>query len=425
MGYPIFDAKRRIYAINGMSKEEKSKYVDESKWDIHNYHKSNNAFYSNLLRDNSVQDWSSLPVLTKVEFNHSQLNTISKVYKKNNLYKGKTSGSTGKPFHFYKDKFTHAMAWGSIWNAYSKIGLNVTDQQARFYAIYADKKGYYVERLKDWISYRDRFIINDLSEQVLDQYLLKFYEKRFKWVYGYSNSILDFCEYLDKRNIILKDICPTLNCCILTAEMCDENSEQFIAKQLGVQVFNEYGNSEFGIVGIKIKDEGWRIQDDHLFVEILNDNDEPVDTGDPGRIVITDLYNKAMPMIRYDTGDIGSISADGLYLTTLLGRENDLLITPKGRRIPGFTFYYIIKDIIRDFPDIEEYKIVQENPDLLKFYFVKMGNDTVGLSDLVNKLSERYLKERFTVQVEMTDKIEQTDSGKRKHFVGYKEITED
>lgn len=82
-----------------------------------------------------------------------------------------------------------------------------------------------------------------------------------------------------------------------------------LEKQFNCTVRSWYSNEENGIMGIqKEEDESYRIDTESYYYEILKlDSDEPAEPGELGRIVITDLYNYAIPLIRYDNGGSGCI----------------------------------------------------------------------------------------------------------------------
>ena len=82
-------------------------------------------------------------------------------------------------------------------------------------------------------------------------------------------------------------------------------SVALLEKQFGCPVRAWYSNEENGIMGLQNeKDEGYRIDTETYYYEILKmDSDEPAEPGELGRIVITDLFNYAFPILRYDNGD--------------------------------------------------------------------------------------------------------------------------
>lgn len=415
--YPINKAMEEMEVINSKTYKNLIKWQVKNKWKILEHHLRTNDFYSNYCDSFDKGIWEQIPVINKKDFKNSRYDFLSKSVQKNDLYKGKTSGSSGKPFIFWKDKYSHAITWASIWRSYNNLGIKVTDFQARFYAISLNDKNYWKERLKDWISNRYRFVIHDLSSGKLDSFLKKFENKRFTWVYGYSNSILEFSKYLYSSNIILKDICPTLKCCVVTAEMCNYETKSFISRQLGIPVYNEYGLSEFGIIAIDDTSCNWEISRDHLYIEILDNKGVPVRAGEQGNIVVTDLFNKAMPLIRYNTGDIGIVNSENTKLLSVIGRENDFLITKSGRKVPGFTFYYIIKDLLDLYPNILEYNIVQDNLDCLMFNFVVSSRPSNSLQQELSGLVQNYLGEKIKVSFNLVNRIDRSISGKTKHFV--------
>ena len=120
---------------------------------------------------------------------------------------------------------------------------------------------------------------------------------------------------------------------------------KIMSEAFGLTTYNEYGSSETSIIGIENM-AGHLITSDNLLVEILDDENQPVKVGDIGKIVVTDLFNLAMPFIRYDIGDIGSLAysevGDRYYINQLCGRENDTIHLPSGK-ISWFNFLLYFK----------------------------------------------------------------------------------
>ena len=75
--------------------------------------------------------------------------------------------------------------------------------------------GYYKERLKDLLSRRYRFSVFDLSDAQLEKNLNKFKNTAFDYINGYTSSIVQFAKFLERKNSILKESCPSLQVCII------------------------------------------------------------------------------------------------------------------------------------------------------------------------------------------------------------------
>lgn len=87
--------------------------------------------------------------------------------------------------------------------------------------------------------------------------------------------------------------------------MLFESDKKLLEKQFGIPIINEYGASELDLIAFENPQGEWQVNSETLFIEILDENNQVLPYGKEGRIVITSLFNKANPFIRYDIGDIG------------------------------------------------------------------------------------------------------------------------
>jgi phenylacetate-CoA ligase len=344
-GYPIKRATADLQKIIALSATQQEAYVEQKKAEIVTFHLENNPFYQELVSKKSFNNWDDLPILNKKNLQKPLLQRLSTGYTLKNSYLNKTSGSSGTPFVFAKDKYCHALTWASNTYRFGWYGLNFNNSyQARFYGIPLDFVSYKKERFKDILSNRFRFAIFDLSDVVLETFLTDFINKKFDYINGYTSSIVLFAKFLQKKNMVLTTICPSLKACMVTSEMLFANDKLLLEKQLGVPIINEYGASELDLIAFQNPDGEWQVNSETLFVEILDKNDAVLPYGQEGRIVITSLYNKAHPFIRYDIGDIGILDEKSTLqkpiLKKLIGRTNDVAVLPSGKTAAGLTFYH-------------------------------------------------------------------------------------
>ena len=75
---------------------------------------------------------------------------------------------------------------------------------------------------------RIRFPVFDLSYEVLDHFINVFSKNKFDFVYGYTNSLMRFSEHLKKSSLVLKQLCPSIKCCITTSETLFEKNRTFL-----------------------------------------------------------------------------------------------------------------------------------------------------------------------------------------------------
>ncbi len=420
-GFPIAEAKRKLKSIQQIPENEYADYVFIARNEIVKYHFKNTPFYKNFIGTDTLS-WEDLPIMTKSHLQQPLEDRLSTEYSKSSIYTNKTSGSSGTPFIFAKDRFCHALTWARFIDTYNSLGINFdTSLQARFYGVPLNFFGYYKERFKDFLGRRYRFPIFDLSEQKLEEILKKFKQKKFNYIYGYTSSILLFARFVQSKNLVLKELCPNLECCIVTSEMLFEDDKKLMETVFGIPVINEYGASEFGLLALTDKDGKFRIDNETCFVEILDENDKAVPLGQSGRIIITSLYNKAHPMIRYDIGDTGVLATSSTYkfpvIEKLIGRTNDIARLPSGKVVPGLTFYYVTKTIISNDGNVKEFVIEQLQLDTFKIKYVANRELNSREKLKIEKTILEYLEKDLKIIYEKLPVLKRTASGKLKQFV--------
>ena len=419
--FPIKRAKDELLGISKIKEADYEAFLNSRKAEIVNYHLKNNAFYRNKVKD-GLSTWESLPVLKKADYQIPLKERLSKGFSEKNSYTNKTSGSSGNPIRFAKDKYSHAITWAYHMERFGWHGIDFNSSlQARYYGIPLDTVANKTVRLKDFLAKRHRFSINDLSEKALDEMMKVYKQKPFEYINGYTSSIVLFAKYLKDKNIVLKNICPTLKVCIVTSEMLFEEDKILLENQLGVPIVNEYGCSEAGVIAFTNKKGEWEVDPKTLFVEILDEADKPLPLGEEGRIVITSLHNKAHPFIRYEIGDYGALSEESTFkkpiLKKLTGRTNDFAILPSGKKAAGMTFYVITKKIMEENGNIQEFKVIQTKIDTFEINYVSKEKLTEEKKQSIAETIEQFLEPGLTFNFHRKAQLDRSESGKLKQFV--------
>jgi phenylacetate-CoA ligase len=420
-GFPLGKARRFLETIQQQTDADFQNYSLQKRQDVANYHLKHNSFYKSLTKLTHFENWDAIPVMTKRDLQAPLKQRLSEGFTPKNVYVNKTSGSSGDPFIFAKDKFCHALTWAVIQNRFGWYDLDFNRSiQARFYGIPLDKKGYYKERFKDKLSKRYRFSVFDLSDVAFELHLKKFETTAFEYLNGYTSSIVQFAKFLQRKNIVLKAICPTLKACIVTSEMLFDDDKKLMELQFGVPVINEYGASELDLIAFENTNKQWQINSETLYVEILDEYNKVLPYGEKGRVVITSLYNKAHPFIRYDIGDIGVLSKESSIkipiLETLIGRTNDIAFLPSGKKAAGLTFYYITKSIIEDDGNVKEFVIEQLQKDRFKIIYVSALPLSEEKIKMITREMTHYLEDGLVILFERKAQLQRSKSGKLKQF---------
>ena len=420
-GFPIEKAKKQLEEIIAISEDDYPSFIENKKREIVEFHLKNNSYYKNFVGIDSFENWEDLPIMTKKDFQKPLRERLSKGYFEKNVYVNKTSGSSGNPFVFAKDKFCHALIWANIiyrFNWY-KIDFNHS-LQARFYGMPLDFIANKKLRIKDFLSHRYRFTIFDLSDEAIEKILKKFKSKKFYYINGYTSSIVLLAHYLKKQNLFLDTICPTLKVCVVTSEMLFEEDKKLLEERFRIPIINEYGSAELEIIALENPEDIWKVNSETLFVEILDDNNLVLPYGKEGRIVVTSLFNKAHPMIRYEVGDIGVLDEKSTLknpiLKKLIGRTNDVAILPSGKKAPGMTFYSITKKLFGDDGNVKEFIITQTKTDTFEIEYLSDVELNTNEIEKIKAVFLTFLEPNLNYIFIKKNTLERAKSGKLKQF---------
>ena len=273
--------------------------------------------------------------------------------------------------HFMKDADALALNDAIMYRCYDWYGIEIGDRQARFWGVPVTSKLRWKEQLKDFVLNRIRISAFDISESAcLNQYEAI---KKFKpaYFYGYTTAIYGFCLFMKKLGIDLNTL--NLKAVICTAEKMYPHHTSLFKEVFNCPVVDEYGSSENGVIAFQCKEGNMHMMSDHLCIEFLDENDQPVKAGELGRIVVTDLSSYAMPLVRYDIGDMGRPSDKecgcgvGLPLMEIVeGRKEDFIRNEEGKLIHAAYLCYTLKD-----DSVHEFKMYQKDLHTLSVQIVR------------------------------------------------------
>lgn len=322
----------------------------------------------------------------------------------------KTSGSTGAPFALPQDTRKRFRRIAELKYSGELLGFFSHDElvQLRIWTKWQNKSWW--QRTKENIF---PFDCSNLNEQHLAELCKLIAATKAKSLRGYSSSFELLARYMLQQGISL----PTVRVIIAGAETLYDSTREAVAKAMpGCHIISQYANEECGIMAQeRIGKPGiYHFNRASYVFEVLKpDSDEPAEDGELGRIVVTDLYNYACPMIRYDTGDmcVQRHDAQGVpYIEKLFGRRLDMLFNTAGD--PVFPMYFA--RVLKNYDRIAQWQFIQQGE---KEYLLKLslttGEKFTAISEILAAMRE-LLGEEAEIRVEYVDEIPVLGSGKRK-----------
>lgn len=369
-------------------------------------------YYKDFDENTPLQD---MPVMNKDKYRKYYEECQSGLYKNasdnRTMY---TSGSTGTPFAMIqnKNKIRHNTAASIFLGAAGGYYIGMKNAFIRMWVGDHAKKSFLQKTAENLIM----MDCSNLDDEACKELVETIRKKKVKCLIGYSAALGEISRYIDKYRVDTSGFC--VNAILPISESMPETIRRQLEKQFSCTCRSWYSNEENGIMGIqREEDESYYIDSESYYYEILKmDSDEPADPGEIGRIVITDLYNYAIPLIRYDNGDLAVARREEkngrfkLYLTELYGRRGDMIYDCKGRIVSPF----VLLNGLSMAEGINQYRFIQE--DVAKYTLWLNGDrakiDEKGILDFIKP----YFGEEAEITVEYMDEIPVLNSGKRKSF---------
>ena len=367
-------------------------------------------------RVEDIEQLAALPMLTKAEINANRDALISTASPRSRLIRDSTGGSTGDPLHFYHTTRKRSFVRAATLRENAWLGCRVGDKILRFWGNPLDQRGLMV-RAGNAVVRRTRMVdAFDLSDSQVRRFFDELARYRPVLVIAYGNAALFAARYACRHGLVLRHRPKAV---VTAAEGLTADQRAVVRDTFGCPVVNRYASRELGHVasGCGTTDRLHTV-DDGCLVEVVPLPGEA--RPDRGRLVITDLVNDAMPLIRYDTGDVGVIARGqcpcgrpyGL-LGDVEGRVVDLFRRKDGSYANGLSLLQVFRgdDAVRSF------QVVQESLDRIRVKVVPFDHER--LPDLA-KIRERIcaaLGERVHVETEICTSIPPAASGKHRFAI--------
>lgn len=359
------------------------------------------------------EDLRLLPVLTKRDIQDHQDLLISSNVPPNKRQQNQTGGSTGSPLQFFVDveRFDSRMASTVRHNSWA--GLRIGDWYAHPWGSRLDV-GDTPDPNPAW---RQKFLHRNLSlhtAMVSEEAMMRFVEVLRKYrprhMVAYAQSAVVFAEFCNANKI--HDI--AFDSMIVTAEVLLPGKREILEETFRGKVFNRYGCREVSVIASECEyHSGMHVNADALIVEV-----EPV-PGLPagmGRVLITDLLNRSMPLIRYEIGDLASLDTDmhcpcGRSLPligNIQGRTTDFLRLPSGRLIAGPALTLLVADM----RDVRQVQFIQADPAHVTLKVVAGNGYSQRTEEELRRRMLPYLEQEISLAIVTADSIPSEPSGK-------------
>lgn len=383
-------------------------------------------YYANLIRQIGSEEvieqrpdlyLYKLPILTKdiIRTNFDQFKSIDLGQRK--WYFNTSGGSTGEPLKLIQDQeYNERSTAISLLYSYL-VGRELGEREVRLWGSERDV----FQGTMGWKANLFNFLSNTtymnafhMTPSRMREFIQSLNTKPPKLIIAYAQAIYElakFAEYEQMPVVPQKAI-------ITSAGTLYPWMREKIETVFQCKVFNRYGSREVGDIACERPGyEGLWVAPWGNYVEIVDNDNNPVPAGVEGNILITSLTNFAMPLIRYKIGDRGTLSLNcqsGQILKQVSGRNVDVFKTKDGTLVDGeyFTHLMYFKDWIHNF------QVIQKNSSEITIKIISSTSDyqPEELADIVAKCKIVMGKD-CAVTFEFVNDIPPSPSGKYRYTI--------
>ena len=367
--------------------------------------RDNTAYYARRLT--GVDDFEALPILRKEEVVAHLPAMLARGHDPATTLIGYTGGSTGKPLAFFYDETKHELMRAGMMRSYMLSGWLPGRKILNFWGARQDTVSGGVfgnSWWDDFVAAEKTLPAHEIDAAKLHGWVDFIRRYRPTLLQGYASILAALARFvLDEKLSMPASLIGVYS----TAEVLTAGQRETMERAFGCKVFNQYGSREIPNIACECRHGNMHVWTDMVWLESLE-----------GRLLVTALTNRLMPMIRYENGDCGELLEDecgcGLPFPLMamgLCRQNDLILAPDGRRLHPSLFNRLLYGMT----GVAQYQFVQDKPGCIALNLLAAA----PLERAVAERLRRAVRDATGLRLELVyvDALERTTSGKHRFVI--------
>lgn len=402
------------------SPSELEAYQDERLRELVRHAYENVPYYHDLFKRyklapddiRSQKDLPKIPCLTKQNIRENYPHRLlARNIPKNRILKKASSGSTGEPLRYMVSKSSYGFKLACFLRGWYWMGYRLGDRYVKL-SVHprSNKEKKFQDRVNNCVYVHSPYLTDENVHDCLGQIV----RSRAKFIRGYPAVLDVFARHIDGNEVGgYRPSAISTN-----GEPLYPAQRKNIERRFNCAVFDSYSAEGVSVMMECHTHQTYHVASEYGITEVLKEG-EPIDEG-VGEIVGTDLHNFAMPFIRYQVKDVGTLKKKtctcgrGLPLFERIeGRDTDILVTPGGKHI---TFYFFAVYFMWN-EAVEMFQLHQLERDRMTLKIVPTALFKAHMKDRIKDDIQRHIGEDVDLRVELVEDIPLTAAGKRRFFL--------
>lgn len=412
-----------IKKYKNANREELDNYTFEKLKNLLVYAYENVEFYKEKFNNSkfnpyefkSLKDMEKIPILTKKEIANNSKKMISKEYVNKKLNTITTGGTTGTPLEFYfseRSKYVRQGNWAK-WKLQSHVDYKYDKFCYIGRILNSDSAWRYSGNILEIAS-------NKLTVKNIKNIMKEMIKFNPSYIQGYASAIYILAVTIQKEKIDLSGI--HIKSILTSSDTLFKEYRKVIEEVFNCKVFDHYGQNEDCVASTECDEHnGYHIHEESCYIETVDIHNDEVNKEKIGKLIGTNLYNYAMPLIRYEIGDVGQVTEElckcgdkHKKIINFQGRIDDILILKDGTNIAAGSLNQPMKYSNNE---IIECQYIQENLENLTINIVpdiNFSEDT--LNNFKNEL-EGLIGNTLKIKFNIVEFIPRQLNGKYKFII--------
>jgi phenylacetate-CoA ligase len=360
-----------------------------------------------LRRPRAIEELHAFPAVSRDLYREQRLRIHAENLREIPHKDESTGGTTGSPLQYKQDLSAHALRYAFAWYWWQSFGYRFGDDVCSImggslHPVQPSLK----TRLRKWLSRYHGVSCLSMNTPVAQATFELMRRHQPSVIYGYPSMIAEFCSHVPAQHPVFR----SLKAVVTTAEMLLPHYRQKIERTLGVRVYDNYGCNDGGVLSLECeRHRGLHFNDLESIIEVESPNPAGI-----GRCVITNLWNRSMPFVRYDNGDLialddKSCPCGRVYplIQSVDGRTGDILRFANGRTLgpPGLTL------IFKTF-SIDAWQVVQTGPAALEVRIKSKEKLSAEQEASIGRIIRHHLDLDVSLNLRYLTKLTTTSRGK-------------
>ena len=361
----------------------------------------------------SIGDLARLPILTKQDVRDAGDALLSTALPRETLITAKTGGSTGTALKLFFDHDTQQHRNAAALRSDSWAGWKPGQWIGALWGSPEYPTGL-KQHVRNWLRERLEYLDTmRLDPASMDVFLERMRARPLEALFGHAHSLYILAEYVRASGAAI----PAPKAIVSTSMMLIASERAVIEAAFRCKVTDRYGCEEVGLIAAECeRHEGLHVNAEHTLVEIVDDEGHPSAPGVIGRVLVTDLLNRGMPLIRYEVGDLSAWSpvpcscGRGMKtLTRVVGRQADCLLRRDGSLVAGVS---LVERTLTAITGIAQMQLEQISPNEVRAHAVADQAARAQWQPELHSALVRDLGEGIDVKIVPVERIPQEANGK-------------